>query len=278
MLNLPFKFLIATSKSIFLYSNNEISKLLDGGVFFGLTQLKDQYIALNRNNFDGTGGGNPNGINSLDFFNSEFKHIGGVELGFIKDGHQIYADENEDLIITNTGLNMLTKISQDGKILNLIPNPEHGKDVHHYNSISKYKNTWMVNQHRSKEGLDDGGVMLFNENWTKIDYIPIGKHVHNCKGCDGFIWVTKSYDGKLVRVNMSDINDRVEYDISPGHLTRGIIIAHEYLLVGLSEFDNRDNRHKNKTGRVKVYKYPEIKYLDTIEIPDCGQVNDILLV
>lgn len=276
-MDLPFKFLISTSKGVYLYKDSQITKIYQGGVCFGLAKLIDQYIVLNRNNYDGSGGGNPNGVNSLEFFDLNFHHIGGVSLEFIKDGHQIFVDDNQDVIITNTGLNVLTKITQDGKISNLFPNPERGQDVHHYNSISKYKNLWMINQHRSQSNQDDGGVLLFNENWEKIEYVPVGKHAHNCLGRDGFIWVTKSYDGKLVRIELESKN-KVEYDIAPGYLTRGLIITDQYLLVGLSEFDHRDSRHKSKTVRIYIYDYPSITYVDKIEIPDSGQCNDLLLV
>lgn len=279
MINLPFSFLISTSRGIFSYKDSVIDKIYNGGVCFGLCKLIDQYVVLNRNNYDGTGGGNPNGVNSLEFFDTSLKYLGGIGLEFIKDGHQLYADENNDLYITNTGLNIITRISQDGKILNFLPNPESGSDVHHYNSINKDKDRWLITQHRSKSGQDDGGVTIFDKDWNKINYKVVGKHVHNCVVHDGFLWVTKSYDGELVRNNFdSPMPGTSTYSIAPGYLTRGLIFKDSYLLVGLSEFDTRDNRHGAKTGRIKVFKYPEIEYLDTIEIPDCGQINDLLLI
>lgn len=274
-MNLDFSFLISASRGVYLYQKDKIRQIFSGGVCFGLGHHNGQYIVLNRNNQDGTGGGDPTGINSLEFFDKDFNHLGGVLIDFIKDGHQFYCDSNGDIIITNTGLNILTKVTQKGEVINLAPDGIQGQDIHHYNSLSFKYDKWYVCQHRKYE-KDDAGVSVFNKDWQFIEYIKSGKHAHDCIVQDGFLWSTDSFNGNLIRTELTT-KKQMSYPVSK-YLTRGIIISYDKLLVGLSEFDDRANRHGIKTGRIMVFNYPEISYEGLIEIQDCGQINNLLLV
>ncbi len=67
-MNLSFNFIISTSRGVYLYRENKIKQIFDKGVCFGVCYSNGGYIVLNRNNYDGTGGGDPSSINSLEFF------------------------------------------------------------------------------------------------------------------------------------------------------------------------------------------------------------------
>lgn len=279
-MNLSFNFLVATSKALFLYRNNEFKKLQDSkGVYFGLTCDNTYYIALARNNFDGTGGGNTNSPNSLEFFDQNGDYMNSVSLDkLILDGHQLFYKQGA-LYIANTGANLVTKLFQDGDFKHIAPFTEYGKDINHINSIAYHKGLYYVVCHRDKEGDDNGSVKVFNTDWSYITSFYIGKHAHNAVICDGFLFSCSSKDGKLVRFELNNPENKVEYDIAPGYLTRGIIISNDIILVGLSEFDTRENRHIGTTGKIRVLKYPEMEFIEDIVIEDkCGQINDLLLV
>ncbi len=274
-MSLP-NFLISTSRAIYLYRDKLEKMPQDHGVYFGLTKIPEiGYCALGRNNFDGTGGGNPNGVNSLEFIDKNFNHLSTVRAEFIRDGHQIlYKDES--IYITNTGLNCITAVHKSGKGANIQLYDELGTDVHHINSINWHDDKWYLNQHRREFGQDNGGIAIFDNNWKFLEYIEVGKHTHNCLIKDGFLWVSDSDNGQLFKINL-ETKDKTVFPIDQ-RMTRGLIITNEHLLIGLSEKDTRENRHKNKTGRIKVYLYPSMEWVHTIEIPDCGQVNDLLLL
>jgi len=275
---LPFNFLVATSKAVYLNSSKELLKIHEGnGVYFGLTANYPQYYVLARNNFDGTGGGNPNSMNGIIIFNKDFKTLGSVDLDFVKDGHQIlYKDSS--LYICNSGLDAISKIHSDGRLAHITFDVSFGQDICHYNSISSHNDRWYIAQHRTEVGKDNGGISVYDNEWKFLQFIEVGKHVHNCIVKDGFLWVANSYTGTLVKIDLNDTNNKTEYTVLKGYLSRGLIITDEYLLCGLSEFDSRENRHANRSGRISIFKYPEMEFLDQIIISDCGQINDLLLV
>lgn len=275
-MNLDFDVLITTSRFVYLYTKGQLKTLLSGGVFFGICKSPNGYIVLNRNNFDGTGGGNPNGYNSIEYFDKSFQHTGSIQLDFIKDCHQLYCDSDNNVLFTNTGLNLITQITLDGQIGHFAPDKEYNKDINHYNSIYFSNDRWYLCQHR-KNDKDDGGIAIFDNQWKFIEYINIGRHAHNCLVQDGYLWSTDSDNGELVRINL-ETKERNNFKVGNDLMTRGITISGDKILIGLSEPDTRENRHTNKTARIGIYKYPEIEYIDTIEIPDSGQLNDLLSI
>ena len=277
MMNLS-KFLITTSKSVYLYDNGLKEIHTGNGVYFGVTRCGlDRYIVLARNNQDGTDGGHIAGINSLIFFDENFKKINEVQLDIIKDGHQICCDFKGDLYICNSGLNLITRIQQNGKADNLCLNGMYGEDINHYNSLSFKNDYWYICRHRSEHGKDDGGILIFNKDWNFLTSVEVGKHAHNAIEKDGFVWSTLSSEGKLVRIERANLLNRKVYNIAPGFLTRGLVITDEYLLCGVSEFGVRSERHKEKDAYIYTFKYPEIEYINKITLNGCGQLNDILL-
>ncbi len=273
-MNLP-KFIITTSKSVFLYHNglNEISK--GRGVYFGVTQYVNGCIVLARNNFDGTGGGNTKGTNSLEFFDKDFNYKGHTDVPFVIDGHQILAVGN-DLYITNSGLNIVSKINIDGTVEPIRLYTEMGRDIHHINSINFYNGEWYITQHRRNYGMNDGGIAIFTKHWSFNQYIDIGKHPHNVVIKDGFIWSTDSFNGKLVKINLNDHNDRTIYEINSRLLTRGLIVTDQYILVGLSQHDIREKRHDAHDAYIYVYDR-SMKFIENIILSNVGQLNDLLL-
>jgi hypothetical protein len=276
-MNLPFNFLISTSKSLWMYKENKLKELQSGrGVYFGLAKTDSFYVALARNNFDGTGGGNPNGVNSLEFFDLDGNYKHNVSLDIIKDGHQLLYKDGS-IYVVNSGYNLITKLFPDGDSKHLAVMGEYGEDIHHLNSISYNNGLFFIAVHRDKKGEDNGSVRVYESNLKFVTSFHIGKHCHNASIKDGFLFSCASKDGKLIRFDLNNPQDKTEYAVTGGYLTRGIIITDQYLLLGLSEFDTRENRHGSKTGRINIYEYPSMSYLDVIQIPDCGQVNDILL-
>lgn len=276
-LDLPFRFLISTSQAVYLYDLG-LRKIHEGnGVYFGISSKSPQYFVLARNNFDGTGGGNPNGINSLIIFDEEFKALGDVQLeDFVKDGHQIYCKDNI-LYVCSSGLDAISKIHSDGRLAYITFGESFGNDICHYNSINYYNDKWYITQHRTEKGKDNGGVSIYDSDWKFLEFIEVGKHVHNCNVKDGFLWVTDSSNGAIVRIELNNPSNKVTFPVLTGYLSRGLIITDQFLLCGLSEFDTRENRHSHKNGRISVFKYPEIEFLDQIIVPNCGQINDLFL-
>lgn len=276
-MRLPFKFTINTSKKILFYDNGEISLLKDGnGVYFGGTAHPDYgYIVLARNNFDGTGGGNVFGCNLLEFFDKNFTYFGGGNIPFVDDGHQIFY-RNDIIYLVNTGRNVISTLQKSGEVGYIQLYNEIGIDHHHINSINFHDNKWYICQHRMKD-KDDGGVAIFDDNWKFIEYINIGKHAHNCFVYDGYLWSCDSDNGQIVRVDLVT-KETLQYSIAHKLMTRGILIKDGFLLVGLSEYDTRENRHGNKTGKIAVYQYPEMMYIGEIVLDDVGQVNDLVFI
>ena len=277
-MGLPFNFLISTSKHILLYEKNNVRSLHTGsGVYFGIAKGHGLYFIIGRNNFDGTGGGFTDSLNSLVIIDSTFTVKGEIPIGFVKDGHQLLF-KDDSLYICNTGYDIITKLTADNQMSHITFSDSYGKDICHYNSINFYENKWYVTQHRTEFGKDDGGISIYDNEWKRLDYIEIGKHIHNCVVDGDYLFATDSYNGQLVKINLKDKNDKVIYPILKGYLSRGIIIKDGYLLCGLSEFDVREKRHLEKNGRISVFKYPEIEFLDQIIIEGIGQVNDMLLI
>lgn len=272
MLNL----LISCSRGLYLFKDGHIDKRYDSGVLFGIAMHPDYgCIVLNRNNQDGSGGGHVAGVNSLEFFDKNYTRVGGGQMDFIKDGHQILC-KDDILYLCNSGLNLITTIQKSGEVGHIQLYNEVGLDKHHINSVNFHDNKWYVCQHRFQD-KDDGGVAVFNNNWKFIEYILIGKHCHNALIKDGFLWSCDSDNGQLIKINLES-REKTAYSISHNLMTRGIVINGNFLAVGLSEYDTREMRHKSKTARVNFYSYPDMVYLSQIEISDAGQCNDIIAI
>ncbi len=277
-MEITFKFLIATSKKLILYENGKLTTLQDSkGVYFGTTKLDNfGYCFLARNNFDGSGGGLTNSINSFEFFDLKFEYLYSISLqGLVKDGHQIYC-KDDIIYITNTGVNCITTVQKSGEVNHIQLYNEIGEDIHHINSINYYNGYWYINQHRKTRGLDDGGVAIFDNNWKYVDFIDIGKHCHDVIFQDNCLWSSDSDVGEIIKVNLSN-KEKLTYLIDSALMTRGLAINNDYLLVGLSEYDKREMRHKSKTARVKIYKHFNMEHVVTIEIEGVGQLNNLLL-
>lgn len=269
------KFLITTSRKVLLYDNGNIREILNGGVFFGVCKLPGYgYTVLNRNNFNGTGGGNPDSTNRLEFLNENFDYVQTAFLDFIKDGHQITCVD-DIIYVTNTGFNVITSLQKTGEAGHIEVYKEVGKDINHINSINFYNNKWWLCQHRMYD-KDDGGVAVFDSDWRFLCYYNIGKHAHNAVVKDGHLWSTDSDNGQIIKINL-ETKERIEYSIAHNLMTRGLIITDDYLVVGLSEFDVREKRHAEKTGQVAFYKYSTMEYVSSLELPGVGQVSDLLL-
>lgn len=274
-MQLDFSFIISASKGLYIYKNNKIQQIFVGGVMFGISSYRNGYIALNRNNYDGTGGGmNTNSENSLEFFNKDFVHIHTLKVPCIKDGHRITV-YNDDLYVTNTGMNLITKIKFNGEVTNFAPDEKYGKDINHYNSISFNNDKIYICQHRKNE-KDDGGVSVFNKDWQFLEYINIGKHAHDCEVFNNFLYSTDSFAGNLIKVDLTN-KKQISFPITK-YMTRGIIIKDDIILIGLSEFDSRESRHLPKMGRIMAYRLSNMEYLGLIELPDAGQINNLLLI
>ena len=276
-MNLP-DFLVSSSKAVFLYKDNQFKEVSIGdGIWYGLTKYPEGFIFLTRKNLNGTDGGNPNATNTLEFYDKEFKLTGHNSNIDTRDGHQILCIGNV-LYVCNSGKNTITYIGRlgYGNHICLYPS-EVGLDVHHMNSISFYDDKFYICQHRTKFGLDNGGVSVWGKGWNFIEHIEIGTHAHNAQIKDGFLWSCDSENGVIVKINL-DTKERQEYSVSHDCMTRGLAINENFLLVGLSERDTRERRHFNKTGRIVIYSYPDMKFFHELKLDGVGQINDILLV
>lgn len=209
-----------------------------------------------------------------------------TEIKDIHDVHQI-AVKDDLVFITDCGKNRIPvyDLNSEDKIT-MINIGDIRDDINHVNALHIESDFLFIGL--NNRGIKESEILriaiqdCFDANHFQVDIL--GKatkiklkdiyHSHDIEKLGEDLIVCSSHQGDIFRVSDSSLL------LHSGNWARGLALYEDMVLVGSSEFAERDKRHKeNIDGEIKIFNLePPRKLLKTIKLEGAGQVNDILIV
>lgn len=140
---------------------------------------------------------------------------------------------------------------------------DHGRDVHHFNSV------WINGDRLFLVGHNNGPSEVWEFTYPDREFVRrtiVGKYVHNVWPYKGGLAVCNSGNGRLEALDGTQI-------VETGGFPRGVAIGPERTVVGVSARASRSNRWLT-IGKLQVYD-PDWKLMKTISLGVSGGVCEI---
>jgi len=193
--------------------------------------------------------------------------------------HQIeYIDDK--ILVSNTGKNCLSVFDEFGNLirdvyLNEITRDDKNKGWYgnHFNSIHKHGERIYFLAHNY-----DRPSELWILRWPDLTFVEKittnGTWAHNIwigeRGCI----ICNSKDASLLDVKTSET---IWTSNETGAISRGLAVSDEYIFVGYSKFNEREDRYW-ETGGFWIIERDTLNTVDKISLPGSGVVHEIRII
>jgi hypothetical protein len=278
--NIPDKlsFLVGTSQGLLILTNSCLYKLLDGPIY-GITRNGNEYYAIQRLGHSARvirflieyqNNGVPPRVYSLQT----------VLYGLSNGVHQIDF-VGEILFITDTYHNCLSLFRKDGTLVDRIyPSGKLTRDdiftplYRHYNSIYWDGAQILLMAHNNSLKTGRGSLIQFvdanNPSIILDEWRDIGLCAHNIlRRNDATFWCDS--------LNSTVYRDHEPVTVVDNHLTRGLAIDDQFMIVGGSAI-LFGNKRLNADGRINILDISDFSKVGEMIIKGVGAVSEIRLL
>ena len=193
---------------------------------------------------------------------------------FLSTGiHQIdWVDSR--LAVTDTYRNAIRLYSPRGRLLEVhhpngrLPDGRNSDNYRHFNSVFRSgQDIYLVAHNWSQKTGRFSQIYRLDRNWKVREVLSTrSRSAHNVVCLDGEMWHCGSLDGTLVRGRRTVFRDE-------RYFTRGLAVNHEHILLGGSEFAERENR--STSSAVVMVLNGEGKEMLRYRLIGCGDVFEI---
>jgi len=251
--------IVSTSRG--LYDLKEKKFIIeDNGPYFGVAKDSNNCIYAARR-----------GTSDVIILDKNYKKAGSIDTPTCVDAHglEIY---NNKVYILSTKSNDIIQADLQSRMVEKIFRNTVGNKNPHMNSIEKIGELLFIMSHRDNF-TNSSCIHLFSPEINRAFrfFNDLGEHCHTIKYYNSTFWYCDSFNSRVASVD----GDSIEIDSS--RLVRGMALQDNKLYVGLSEKASRADRHDSVDGEVVVFDFKSKKYIESIKIKNCGQVNEILL-
>jgi len=214
-----------------------------------------------------------------------FEYCGDYSTTWIEDVHQIAVQKNSfvtTILLTNTKYNNVRVVKKDRfnfefKMVGFKKDNQDA-DINHINATHieyKYSDVSDIYIGLNNKGIKESQVLKVHDD-SRSELITLDGvyHSHDLEPYKGDILISASHQGFVY-----SLNEKRPLFNTGDVWTRGLCVSPEGVWVGYSAVSPRTSRQDpNLKNSINLFSHDTFKLLRSIEIPNAGQINDMIYI